>query len=63
VVGRLVGFYSLTEVLFAVLEQAIDALGDFPGSGHHGLGTAEPGLEAPVKGAQGILGVMTALAG
>src|SRR5262249_40134811 len=34
----LVGVLALAHVLLAVLEQAVDALGDLAGGGHHGFG-------------------------
>src|SRR5262249_1392040 len=57
----LVGLFALTYVLLAVLEQAVDALGNLAGGGDHGFGAAAAALDAAIEGAQGIVGVMTTL--
>jgi hypothetical protein len=58
-----ISVHLLTDISFTVLEQAINAFGDLAGGGHDRFGSAAARLDAAIKGAQGILGVMTALAG
>src|SRR5271167_2195735 len=59
----LIRCHLLTHVLLAVLQQPIDAHCNLPRRCDHRLRSAGTGLNAPIEGAQGILGVMTALGG